>query len=90
MGNNSNSAKQLLTLQQDERLVTGDLVGYPVSAFIKGNTFSMTVRRNNGEGRVRFRYFGVINDSFDRMQGAVSIDQNGTDLAQFDWVAYRE
>ena len=90
LGTDEATPKQSLELIQNDRLIEGSLAGHPVIAFVKGNTFNMIVRRDNGEGRVRFRYRGVISNSFDYIRGTVSIDQDGTDIASLNWSAYRE
>lgn len=80
---------QQLKLSQNGQLVSGELGGFPVIAWVKGNTFSMTLRRNNGIGQVRFRYRGVINDDADQMQGQVIFETEDKPVASWRWTADR-
>jgi hypothetical protein len=90
MTNDPSAAEQGLSLVQNGKLVEGVIEDYPVVAWVQGNTFSMTVRREGSLGQVRLRYRGVINADANEIQGSVAIDHRGTDAGAHAWVAYKQ
>lgn len=90
VGDAPNAGEQEFTLAQTGRLVEGNIDDFPVVAWVQGNTFSMTVRREGSLGRVRLRYRGVINADGTRMEGDVVIDRRGTYMGSHVWAANKQ
>ncbi|WP_157117797.1 hypothetical protein [Oceanicoccus sagamiensis] len=90
IGVSENAPPQPLLLKQQQQLLTGDIAGYPIVAWVKGNVFQMTVRRQGGQGQIRYRYRGVIAPDSEQIKGTVAIQLTGFPEATLDWVANRE
>jgi len=89
IGDNPADAEQGLTLVQSGKLIEGVIEGFPIVAWVQGNTFSMTVRREGSLGQVRLRYRGVINTEQNEIQGRVTIDHRGAPAGSYDWTALK-
>jgi len=87
VGDDPYDGEQDVTLTQNGRLIEGDIDDYPIVAWVQGNTFSMTVRREGSLGQVRLRYRGVINADGSRIEGNVAIDNRGSYLGSHTWAA---
>ena len=74
LGEGSDTTELTLQLKQNDQVVTGKLDTFPITGFVKGNTFSTTVRTRGDGGKVRFRYRGVIDPAGDVMAGTVVIE----------------
>ena len=78
---------QVLTLRQDQVVVSGDLGNQPITGVIRGNTFSTTYRSGRGDGQVKFKYRGLVDTNESYMEGQVGVYQNAQRLDVAAWQA---
>lgn len=78
---------QLLTLRQDQVVVTGELGDQAITGVIRGNTFSTTYRSGRGDGQVKFKYRGLVDPNESYMEGRVGVYQNAQRLDVTTWQA---
>lgn len=76
-----------LVLEQKGQVVTGNLATLPLTGFIKGNTFSTTIRTQGDKGKVRFRYRGVINPDGNTIEGSVTAEMEDGRSTSTTWTA---
>lgn len=76
-----------LVLEQQGRLVTGSFGETPVVGWIKGNTFSVTVRNRTSHGHSRLRYRAVLSPDNEHMQGSLTLEIPGQPVTRAGWVA---
>lgn len=78
---------QSLRLDQDESVVSGDFSGLPLTALIRGNTFSTTFRVGYGAEQTKFKYRGLVDSSESYMEGHVGLYRDGNLLDLTRWEA---
>lgn len=90
VGSDPAGDEQELTLIQDGRLLEGAIDGFPIVAWVRGNTFSMTIRREGNLGQVRMRYRGVVVADGKEIIGNVSINRGAEKVGSFAWSARKQ
>lgn len=77
-----------LSVQQSDSLLTGVLDQERVTGWIKGNTFSLTLRvKGQRGGQIRYKYRGVVADDGQAMRGSLFISDRTQPLAKLSWQA---
>ena len=88
MGSQTNKVAHALSLEQTDNVVTGDMNGAPLVAFVRGNSVSFNIRRENVYGNLRQRFRGVLTEN-GTMNGVVYSEQNGKLFDRSSWNATR-
>lgn len=87
IGDSALAEPQALHLDQVNGVVSGDFSGLPLTALIRGNTFSSTFRVGHGNEQTKFKYRGLVDTSESYMQGHVGLYRDGKLLDLTRWEA---